>query len=388
MRIALCLGCLLLAMISGQGLAQPRVALVIGNSAYRNVPVLLNPGNDATDVAASLGRLGFRVYRVDDGTYDDMRRALRDFAQMTPGAEIAVVYYSGHGMEIAGENWLIPTDAQLKTELTADQEAVALKSVMPIVGAASKLGLIIVDACRNNPFAPRIQRGLRTRAVTRGLTAVEPAGSVLVAFAAKDGTTADDGDGRNSPFTSALLGNIEKPGLEINFLFRHVREAVLQSTGRRQEPVVYGSLPSAEIYFNPRTGAEGQAIAPVKPDGAGSSSVEAEHAWLAVQSTTDRNLLEAFIRRYGAGFYADLARARIEELNKKATPPPPVSTPGGPVFPAAVSPKYSGEEAAKARLHTCIDQYEANKATGGNGGLLWIEKGGGYYNECSKRLRG
>jgi uncharacterized caspase-like protein len=251
MRTALYLSCILLLMMlgAGQGIAQSRVALVIGNSVYRNVPALPNPANDASDVSVSLGGLGFQVYRVSNGTFDEMRRALRDFAKTTQHSEIALVFFSGHGMEIGGENWLIPTDAQLGTELTVDQEAVALKSIVPIVGAASKLGLIILDACRNNPFSARIQRGLRTRAVDRGLKAVEPAGSVLVAFAAKEGTTADDGIGRNSPFTSALLRNMEKPGLEVNYLFRNVREAVLQSTDHKQEPVVYGSLPSAEIYF-------------------------------------------------------------------------------------------------------------------------------------------
>ncbi len=242
---------LLLAVVFGSAdaRAEARVALVIGNSAYQGVPALPNPVNDAADIAASLTRLGFSVRRVSNGSFDDMRLALRDFARSARGSELAVVFFAGHGIEIGGENWLLPVDAQLQTDTSVQQEAVALRSIFPIVSGASQLGLVILDACRNNPFANRMQRSIPTRAVERGFTRVEPTGSILVAYAAKDGTTANDGNGRNSPFTSALLANLERPGLEVGFLFRTVREDVLKSTARQQEPVVYGSLPGAEIFF-------------------------------------------------------------------------------------------------------------------------------------------
>jgi uncharacterized caspase-like protein len=233
------------------GHAEKRVALVIGNAAYGNVPALPNPINDATDIAASFERLGFTVRRVVNGSFDDMRRALRDFAPLARQADMAAVYFAGHGMEIGGENWLIPVDAELKVDVAADQEAIALKSVQTIVGTASQLGLVILDACRNNPFLPRMQRSIPTRAVERGLTRVEPSGSVLVAYAAKEGTTANDGTSRNSPFTAALLHNLETPGLEINFVFRRVRDEVLRATNRTQEPVTYGALSSTEIILKP-----------------------------------------------------------------------------------------------------------------------------------------
>ena len=179
--------------------AQSRVALVIGNGAYRHVAALPNPTNDAADIAASFERLGFEVRRLFDGTYDDVRRALIDFGPRARRAEIAVVFFAGHGMEIGGENWLIPVDAELKTDLNAEHEAVALKSILPMVSAASKLGLVVLDACRNNPFAAKMQRTVRTRTVSRGLAQVEPTGSVLVAYAAKDGTTAADGSRPQQP---------------------------------------------------------------------------------------------------------------------------------------------------------------------------------------------
>ncbi len=256
MRRALIIVLAALATVLGAapGIGQTRVALVIGNGSYRNVPALPNPSNDATDVVASLERLHFTVRKVLNGTSEDMRRALRDFAPLARRAEIALVYYSGHGMEIGGENWLIPVDAELKEDTAAEYEAVSLRSIMPVVGTASRLGLVILDACRNNPFLARMQRSLPVRAVERGLARVEPTGSVLVAYAAKDGTTALDGvdrNARNSPFTAALLANIETPGLEISFVFRKVHDQVLAATERRQEPFTYGALSGAELFLKP-----------------------------------------------------------------------------------------------------------------------------------------
>jgi hypothetical protein len=200
--------------------AQSRVALIIGNAGYRHVPALANPTNDATDMAASLGRLGFAVTRIDNADYDGMRRALLDFSHRARGAEVAAVFFAGHGMEAGGENWLIPVDAGLRTDTDFEHEAIGLKAVMLAVSGASRLGLVMLDSCRNNPFAAQMQRTSRTRAVSRGLARVEPSGSVLVAYAARDGTTAADGSGRNSPFTSALLRHIETPGLVYGSLSR------------------------------------------------------------------------------------------------------------------------------------------------------------------------
>ena len=229
----------LFVVTSSPAQAQGRVALVIGNSAYQHAPTLLSPLNDADDIAASLQRLDFAVDRVADGTFDVMRRALRDFAFKAQHADIAIVYFAGHGIEIAGDNWLIPIDATLKVDVAANQEAISLRSILPLVLQASKLGLVILDACRNDPFASRLRPA--SRAINRGLARVEPSGNVLVAYAAKDGTTALDGIGRNSPFTRALLNHIETPDLEINFVFRRVRDDVISATARQQEPFVYGS---------------------------------------------------------------------------------------------------------------------------------------------------
>jgi Caspase domain len=226
-----------------------RIALVIGNSNYRNVPALPNPANDASDVAAAFGRLGFAVTLVQNGSFDDMRRSLLAFGQQAAGADMATVYFAGHGMEVNGENWLIPIDANLKRETDAETEAISLRSVMLQVSNTTSLGLVILDACRDNPFIARMQRTLASRGISGGLGRIEPVGNVLVAYAARDGTTALDGDGHNSPFTTALLHNIEQPGVEVTFMFRNVRDDVMEATRNEQQPFVYGSLSRKAIYL-------------------------------------------------------------------------------------------------------------------------------------------
>jgi uncharacterized caspase-like protein len=232
-------------------LAADRVALVIGNGVYQKVPALPNPTRDAADIGRALERLNFKVTQLSNANATEMRKAIVDFGRATEGSEIAVVFYAGHGMEMGGENWLIPIDAELRSDTDVESEAVSLRSLSLQVSKARQLGLVILDACRNNPFAAMMKGALRTRAVTRGLAPTEPTDNVLVAYAARDGTTANDGDGRNSPFTAALLRNIEKPGLEISFLFRNVRDEVMSATKREQQPFVYGSLSKEAIYLKP-----------------------------------------------------------------------------------------------------------------------------------------
>ena len=239
-----------------------RVALVIGNGAYKSVPALPNPPNDAGDFAAALKRLGFAVTLITNGSFDEMRRGLIALGNAAGGADMAVVYFAGHGMEINGENWLIPVDAELKRDTDAANEAISLQSVLLQVSNTTSLGLVVLDACRNNPFAAKMNRLLATRAAANGgLGRIEPVGNVLVAYAARDGTTALDGDGRNSPFTAALLRNIEAPGVEVTFMFRNVRDDVMEATRNEQQPFVYGSLSRKAIYLaNPP--APGAATAP------------------------------------------------------------------------------------------------------------------------------
>jgi uncharacterized caspase-like protein len=317
-----------------------KVALVIGNGAYQQVPRLPNPPNDAGDIAAALERLNFSVRRITDGKFDDMRRALLDFGHSARGAEIAIIFYAGHGMEVGGENWLIPIDATLKTDADAENEAMSLRSATNAVSGATKLGLVILDACRDNPFAAKMQRTLRTRSIVfRGFARIEPSGSVLVAYAAKDGTTAADGSGRNSPFTAALLRHIETPGLEVNFLFRQVRDDVIAETQSEHEPFVYGSLSRDPIFL--MTLPPGSTVTVTTPP---PSLATDEIAWSLVKDTANVELLKNFVRQYPSSRYRADAEQRIERLANLpalATAPPPVEPSSKSAIKAA-KPKSGG----------------------------------------------
>lgn len=232
--------------------AAKRVALVIANSDYEHTGRLENPKNDATALAEAFKRLHFdKVTLKENLDYRNLRLALKDFATESAGAELAVVYFAGHGIEVSGQNYLIPVDARLDSATDIDFEGIPLPSVLSSVEGAEKLKLVILDACRNNPFRTRMARRSGTRSIGRGLAKVEPEGHTLVAYSAKEGTVALDGDGTHSPYANALLQVVEKPGVEIGFLFRRVRDMVLQATGQRQEPFTYGSLGGTPIYLKP-----------------------------------------------------------------------------------------------------------------------------------------
>jgi hypothetical protein len=211
---------------------------VIGNSAY-SVGPLSNPLKDAAAVAGVLRDIGFDrvLLRTNLGT-DGMRAALKEFRREVDGAEIGLIYFAGHGTEIGGKNYLIPTDARLARASDVDLEAIALDTVLTQLDGVTKLKLVILDACRNNIFP--LAGG--KRALTRGLARVEPEDNTLIAYAAKEGTTADDGSGEHSPFTTAFLKHVRTSDLEVRFLFAEVRDDVLAATGRQQQPHLYGSL--------------------------------------------------------------------------------------------------------------------------------------------------
>jgi hypothetical protein len=310
-------------LISVPALAADRVALVIGNGAYQRVPTLPNPPRDAADIARALEHLGFSVTRLDNATAADMRKALVEFGHAAEGSMMSVVFYAGHGMEAGGENWLIPTDAELQSDTDVESEAVSLRSVNLQVSKARQLGLIILDACRNNPFAAKMKRSLSTRAVARGLAATEPTDNVLIAYAARDGTTASDGDGRNSPFTTALLRHIETPGLEISFLFRRVRDDVMLATNREQQPFVYGSLSKEEIYLK-----ASPANTPTQhaPNQTAASPAEDEQFWQAIRTSTVTGLYEEFLSRYPRSGHVAEARERIRDLRSKQVAAAPPAT--------------------------------------------------------------
>ena len=293
---------------------QTKVALVIGNGAYKGVPELANPTNDATAVAAAFLRLGFSVRLVTDASYDEMRRALLEFSQKARDSEMAIVFFAGHGIELGGENWLIPVDADLKTDLDTEQEAISLRSVMLMASAASKLGIVMLDACRSNPFIGKVKRSIATREVSRGLSRVEPTNNVLVVYAAKDGTTASDGSSDHSPFTTALLKHLETAGLEVTFLFRNVRDDVIAATHNEQQRFVYGSLSKEAIYLKP-------------PPVASASPAPDQIAWSMLRETTDEAALKRFVAQYPMSQLRVDAQAQIAALEAAQAAKPVTPTP-------------------------------------------------------------
>jgi uncharacterized caspase-like protein len=316
--ITVCVALLFVSLINANALADKRVALVIGNSSYVNVPRLPNPANDAPAVADLFKAVHFDSVqlRLDTGIAD-LRRAVSDFAYLAADADIAVVYYAGHGMEIDGNNYLVPIDAKLARDFDVDDEALSLDRVLRAIEPARRLHLVILDACRDNPFVKTMKRSVGSRSMGRGLAKVEPAVSdTLIAFAARAGSIALDGGGRNSPFTSALLKHIATPGIDIRLAFGYVRDDVLEMTGQKQEPFVYGSLGGKTVSIANATPDPVPVVA--KPDLA---ITDAAQAWAAAKDTTNRAVLEAFIRQYGESFYAALARARLKEI--EATEPEP-----------------------------------------------------------------
>lgn len=228
-----------------------RVALVIGNSAYRNVGLLPNPAGDADLVAAALRENGIDVAVVRNLDRAGMVGALQDFADKADAADWAVIYYAGHGIEVNGTNYLIPVDARLRSDRDVADEAVTLQRLLGAIEGARKLRLVVLDACRDNPFAAQMRMASTSRSVSRGLARVEPDNATLVVYAAKEGTTAADGSGVNSPFAASFAKRIVQPGVEINKVFRFVRQDVMTATAKRQEPFVYGSLPPEDFYFKP-----------------------------------------------------------------------------------------------------------------------------------------
>ncbi len=184
--------------------AAPRVALVIGNGNYRAAGPLPNPQNDAGAVSKALNAVGFTVVVAHDLSREQFASVLKDFSAMADSAEWAVIYYAGHGIELGGNNYLVPVDAKFASDRDVSLEAVTLEQVLQSVEGASKLRLVILDACRDNPFAKKMIRSSASRSVGKGLGNIEPEGTTLVAYAAKHGQTAEDGTGRNSPYASAL----------------------------------------------------------------------------------------------------------------------------------------------------------------------------------------
>lgn len=248
----------LLILLPLPAFAAEKIALVIGMGQYQSVVPLDNTVNDARGVSDTLAGIGFQVTTLLDATGADFHAAIDEFAFRSETADLALIYYAGHGVEVQGENFLIPVDANISSNLDVQRQAISLKELLASVDHARKMRIVILDSCRNDPFggaleikaAQAVDAATGTRGAGEGgLAPATPDRGTLVAYAARDGAVALDGLGKNSPFALALMKTLPQPDLEISLMFRQVRDEVLTATGNLQEPHTYGSLSGTPFYI-------------------------------------------------------------------------------------------------------------------------------------------
>src|SRR5271168_3178606 len=354
--------------------AETRVALVVGNAGYEHADVLANTVNDAVAVSSVLKKAGFDVDERDNLGVVEFKRAVRDFARTAANADIAVVYYSGYGMGFDGRDYLIPTDARLANESDVEDEAIPLDRVLAATHAAKKLSLIILDACRENPFLHG------ERVSFKGLVPVESTGTnTLVAYAAKAGSVSFDGAGMNSPFATALLKYIAEPGLDIKMALGKVRDEVLAATGNQQEPSIYGSLEGTIIFLVP---------APSKPralDGQDADHVAASD-YEQAEREGSRQAWQVFLAAHSSGYYVSLARVHLASLPPIETKLPPIETTRPTIAPPEAPNKAAGPLDGQDADHVAASDYEQAEREGSRQAwqVFLAAHSSGYYANLAR----
>jgi Caspase domain len=291
--------------------ADNRVALVIGNGAYARVPHLPNPVHDAADVAAALKRSGFEIMVATDLDKVGMDEAMIKFARAAHTADVAMFYYTGHALQFGGINYLVPVDAQLNDEADL-RRMVRVDDIIADMQPAKNLRILVLDSCRDNPLAEQLKRSLgttRSGSIGRGLAKIDSPEGMIIAYATQPGRTADDGDGRNSPYTTAFLKNIETKE-EIGTIFRRISADVYQTTHQAQLPELSLSL-IGEFYLNGKlqiTATPATTPAPVDPCAAAS-----DH-WKSTEAINTKEAYEDHLARFPTCSFASLARTRIAAL--------------------------------------------------------------------------
>jgi len=337
-----------------------RVALVIGNGAYHDpLDPLRNPARDAQAVAGALRRHGFEVILGVDLDRRGMAANLQAFGRAAEGADIALVFYAGHGVQVAGKNWLIRVDDTLDIDQDLRSDVVTADAVLDKAKGAKRFRLVILDACRDIASTPTQPFGGHALSITRGLAPIDlrSVHNTLVVYATRAGETAADGAGAHSPFTTAFLQQLEVPGLEINDLVRQVHDAVLANTRSDQEPAIYSSLASSPIYLN-------EAL-----------SHQAEiSAWNAIQNSTDPARIESFIKQFPESALRPYAENRLRRLRPSSQELAANTTP---VLPSARAAETAdgahqkGDEALKSRNYGQALQWYQKAADGGNADAMF-----------------
>jgi hypothetical protein len=320
MLLRIAVAAFLLALLSPEASAEKRVALVIGNSGYKSAVELKNPRNDATDLDAALKRLGFEVIAGNDLDKRTMERTIREFGQKLVGADVALFFFAGHGLQVAGQNYLVPIDAQLASEGDVDFEGLPLALVLKQMEREAKTSIVLLDACRDNPLARNLARSMGTRGgqIGQGLAEVKAGVGTLIGFSTQPGNVALDGEGRNSPYAGALVKHVSEAGKDVSAILVAVRNDVLQATGGRQVPWEHTSL-TGQVYLQPASAP--QAAGPAAPaplaSGAPDYDKEMEIAlWNAVKDSKSPAVLQTYLDRFPTGTFAGLARVLIAQLKQ------------------------------------------------------------------------
>lgn len=285
---------------------QRRIALVIGNGAYAHASPLANPSNDAKAICEKLEALGFTVFRGFDLGYQQLGKQVVEFEQAIKGADVTLLFYAGHGLQVHGKNYLVPVDAKIDGVAELKFSTILFDDILEPMTRLSKAALVFLDACRDNPFARNVARSLGQRSVSGGLAKIEAASGSFISFATAPDQVAYDGHGENSPFTSAFLRHVDTPGLSLSDVMIDVRNSVLEETNGKQEPWDQSSLRS-RFYFVPE---EPKPATPQIP----AELAEAQAAWKDIEHSANIGNLTAFKNRYAGTVYADYAENRINEL--------------------------------------------------------------------------
>ena len=336
---------LFVAALSLPALAERRIALVIGNSQYQNVPQLANPARDAAALAQSLTAIGFETDYRANLNRSEFEQLLAAFGDKAEGADVAVVYFAGHGIEVDGENYLIPVDARLSSDRRARFELLSLDDVLASLDGVKGLRAVFLDACRSNPFLATMSRSQSTRSIGQGFTAVEARNGTIISYAAKQGTVAADGLGPHSPYASALLSLIGEPGLEVQFMLRKMRDEVLKQTNGAQEPYVSASISGEPFYF-----------VPPPPPGATRAVVASsiQQDFLSTQAIGTAEAWQAFLNAHSdtpSDFYMKLALEAQRKALADAAVTAATQPDGGLVFsrvedPPAITPGETAQDTA------------------------------------------
>ena len=307
------------ALVQPANAAELRIALVIGNGGYETAP-LKNPVNDARLMAATLRGAGFEVIERLDADQKAMKRAIQEFGERLEQAGqdgVGLFYFSGHGVQVGGVNYLIPIDTSINRESDVDIEAVSANAVLGTMEfARNRLNIVILDACRNNPYARSF------RSATRGLARMDAPRGTLVAYATAPGGVAFDGEGANSPYTSALVQAMQAPGLKVEEVFKQVRLSVMAETGEQQVPWEGSSL-TGDFYFNPGAAAAAPAVA--SPAAAAPDTFRVDPMavelmfWESIKDSGNPADFEEYLRQFPEGRFAGLARNRIQGLERQQT---------------------------------------------------------------------